>query len=173
MPHPTALPSIPDLKVWVTVDHANSLGQTASTNIWYGVGAPASRFVLPSPPEAIRADELWKTTCFEAFFQPVDGEEYREWNFAPSGSWAAYDFDGYRSAPARAEVQQPYIRFEDNLIWWATGATVATPAASAWRLGLSAVLEEEDGRKTYWALAHPDPEKPDFHHADCFVAKLA
>ena len=39
--------------------------------------------------------------------------------------------------------------------------------------GLSAVLEESDGTKSYWALAHCDPEKPDFHLADCFTAKLA
>jgi hypothetical protein len=36
-------------------------------------------------------------------------------------------------------------------------------------LGLSAVLEEQDGTKSYWALAHPPGGKPDFHHPDCFV----
>jgi hypothetical protein len=39
------------------------------------------------------------------------------------------------------------------------------------RLGLSAVIEEANGRKSYWALAHP-PGKPDFHHSDCFVLEL-
>ena len=34
-----------------------------------------------------------------------------------------------------------------------------------------AVLEEKDGTKSYWALAHA-ADKPDFHHPDCFVAKL-
>jgi hypothetical protein len=34
------------------------------------------------------------------------------------------------------------------------------------------VIEEADGRRSYWALHHPGPE-PDFHHPDCFVAKLA
>jgi hypothetical protein len=46
-------------------------------------------------------------------------------------------------------------------------------AEQSWRLGLSAVLEEKDGTKSYWALAHPNPDKPDFHLADCFTAKLA
>jgi hypothetical protein len=35
------------------------------------------------------------------------------------------------------------------------------------------VLEEKDGTKSYWALAHPNPDKPDFHLADCLTAKLA
>ena len=37
---------------------------------------------------------------------------------------------------------------------------------------ISAVIEESDGSKSYWALAHPDEEKPDFHHPDCFVLHL-
>jgi len=43
--------------------------------------------------------------------------------------------------------------------------------AAAWRLGLSAVLEEASGRTSYWALAH-STAKPDFHHADCFACEL-
>jgi hypothetical protein len=42
------------------------------------------------------------------------------------------------------------------------------PRNVLWRLGLSALIEETSGRKSYWALAHP-PGKPDFHHADCFA----
>jgi hypothetical protein len=61
---------------------------------------------------------------------------------------------------------------EDNLTWWALGASIAVPADSNWQLGLSAVLEETDGTKSYWALTHPNPEKPDFHHPGCFVARL-
>jgi hypothetical protein len=46
-------------------------------------------------------------------------------------------------------------------------------AGTNWELGLSAVLEEKDGTKSYWALAHPPGDKPDFHHPDCFAARLA
>ena len=34
-----------------------------------------------------------------------------------------------------------------------------------------AVIEEKDGTKSYWALAHP-PGEPDFHHPDCFALDL-
>jgi hypothetical protein len=38
-------------------------------------------------------------------------------------------------------------------------------------LALSAVVEDEHGGLSYWALKHP-PGKPDFHHPDLFVLHL-
>ncbi|MES2121106.1 MAG: DOMON-like domain-containing protein [Pseudomonadota bacterium] len=169
--HPATPPSIPELKVWAKVDHAASLAAVATTNIWFGVGAPAARFVIPESAEPERVDELWKTTCFEAFLRRLGEEAYREWNFAPSGQWAAYDFSARRSGMSEAEAADPYIRFEDNMTWFALGAAIAVPADTNWELGLSAVLEESDGTKSYWALAHGG-EKPDFHDPGCFVARL-
>jgi hypothetical protein len=116
---------------------------------------------------------LWQTTCFEAFLRGDGSEAYREWNFAPSGQWAAYDFTSHRAGRTDAEVAAPYVRVEDNMIWWALGATIAADAGLEWQLGLSAILEEKDGTKSYWALAHPEGDKPDFHDAVCFVARLA
>jgi len=171
VPHPTARPSQP-LKVWVGVDHANSLGATATTNIWFGVGGPIGRFVVPDAREPARAEDLWQTTCFEAFLRIPGADAYREWNFAPSGEWAAYDFTSHREGRIDADVAAPYIRVEDNLTWWALGATIAVDADAVWALGLSAILEETDGTKSYWALAHPPGDKPDFHAADCFAASL-
>lgn len=49
----------------------------------------------------------------------------------------------------------------------AMGLAVARP----WRLGLSTVIEERNGRMSYWALAHPT-EKPDFHDPACFALEL-
>lgn len=43
--------------------------------------------------------------------------------------------------------------------------------ALGWDIGLSAVIEEIDGTKSYWALAHPDGP-PDFHDPTCFIARL-
>lgn len=171
-PHPVSPPGRPDFKVWASVDHAGAFGATATTNIWFGVGAPASRFVIPESDEPSRADELWTSTCFEAFLRETGGETYQEWNFAPSGQWAAYGFASYRDGMAELEVgAPPYIRMEDNLTWWALGATIAVEAGKSWDFNLTAVIEERDGTKSYWALAHA-PGKPDFHSPDCFVAKL-
>jgi hypothetical protein len=170
--HPAALPADPPFKVWANVEHSSSFGALASTNIWFGVGAPADRFVIPEPLDPARTDGLWQTTCFEAFLRAEDEEGYREWNFAPSGQWAAYDFTGYRADTNNADVDSPpYVRMEDNFTWWALGATIAVDAALTWSLGLSAILEERGGTKSYWALAHSS-EEPDFHAADCFAARL-
>lgn len=172
MPHPETPPSAPDFKVWANVDHAGALGSVATTNIWFGVAAPVSRFVLPEPGEAERTDDLWQTTCFEAFLRDPAGETYREWNFAPSEQWAAYDFTANRQGRTNADVAAPYIRVEDNLTWWAVGATIAVDSGIHWALGLSAVLEEKDGTKSYWALSHCS-EKPDFHDPASFTARLS
>jgi hypothetical protein len=172
VPHAATPPSGPGLKVWATIDYAGSLGAVATANIWFGIGAPADRFVI-SESEPGRADDLWQTTCLEAFLRAADADVYREWNFAPSGQWAAYDFTGYRADRTDPEIAQPpYIRMEDNFTWWALGATIAVDAETKWQLGLSAVLEEKDGTKSYWALAHPMGDKPDFHDPVCFAAHL-
>ena len=173
VPHPSTPPAEPAFRVWANVDHASLLASVATTNIWFGVGAPAERFVIPEADEPARADELWRTTCFEAFLREDGMETYREWNFAPSGEWAAYDFSAYRADMTAADVAAPYVRMEDNFTWWSLGATIAVDSDRHWRLALSAVLEEKDGTKSYWALAHPPGDEPDFHHPDCFVAKLA
>jgi len=171
VPHPSTPPADPAFKLWVNVDHAGAFGAVATTNIWFGVGAPAGRFVIPEG-EPARADDLWQTTCFEAFLSDGDGA-YREWNFAPSAQWAAYDFTAYRAGRTDSDVAPPYVRMEDNFTWWALGATIAVEAGTEWQLGLSAILEEKDGTKSYWALAHPDGDKPDFHDPVCFAARLA
>ena len=172
MPHPARPPADPPFKVWVNVEHSAAFGATATTNIWFGIGAPATRFVVPPPEEPIRSEDLWKTTCFEAFMKVPGADAYREWNFAPSSAWAAYDFESRREGRSDADVAAPYVRIEDNLTWWALGATISVEANSVWEFGLSAVLEEQAGTKSYWAIAHPQGDKPDFHDPACFAAHL-
>ena len=174
LPHPTTPPTEP-FKLWVNVEHSGAFGSTATINIWFCIGAPKSRFACPEPgeeEEPQRQEGLWETTCFEAFLQVPGAKGYREWNFAPSGNWAAYDFKSHRDGRTEAEVTAPYIRVEDNLTWWALGATLTVEADAVWALGLSVVLEEKDGTKSFWALAHPPGDKPDFHDSACFAAHL-
>ena len=172
IPHPTSPPLARELKLWASVDHSAAFGLTATANIWFGISAPLSQFAVPKNDAPSRADDLWQTTCFELFIRRAGEPSYREWNFAPSGDWAAYDFSSYREGMSPAEIgAEPYIRLEDNFTWWTLGATIAVEADTAWEFSLSAVIEERDGPKSYWALAHPS-EKPDFHHPDCFIGRL-
>ncbi len=163
-------------KLWVNVDRSAAFGRNATLNLFYCVGAPATRFVIPEQTSGSRRDELWRSTCFEAFLREDGGPAYTEWNFAPSHDWASYAFSAPRADMAPAEIDAPpYVRVEDNLAWWALGATIAIPADAAFDLGLSVVIEEQDGHKSYWALAHPAKgidTPPDFHDPTCFLARL-
>jgi hypothetical protein len=172
VPHPATPPSEP-FKLWASVDYAGAFGDMGTCNIWFGIDAPLTRFLVSQSVHPQRCDELWKTTCFEAFLQTEGTHAYREYNFAPSGDWAAYDFSDRREGMNEAPLANPpYIRLEDNLTWWTLGATFALEAGRHWLLGLSAVIEETDGTKSYWALAHGG-ERPDFHDPACFTATLS
>jgi hypothetical protein len=133
---------------------------------------------LPPVSEPLRSDALWRHTCFEAFVRGASGDAYYEFNFSPSTQWAAYRFSGYRSGRTVAsEVGAPAIAAESKpdcytlLASLALGRLPGLPREAPWRLGLSALIEDRNGRMSYWALAHP-PGKPDFHHADGFACAL-
>lgn len=103
-----------------------------------------------------------------------DGPGYREFNFAPSGEWAAYAFRSYREPAAQVITLDPGILVDatgDSLVLEAVIAADALPptsTAAPLRLGLSVVAEHADGALGYWALRHP-PGAPDFHHPDAFA----
>jgi hypothetical protein len=128
--------------------------------------------LLPMSAPA-RTDELWRHTCFEAFIRPVAGTAYFEFNFAPSTQWAAYRFDDYRNGQRNAtEIGAPRIAVQPAADRYALQAELDWDAPSTpCRLSLTAVIEETNGNKSYWALAHP-PGKPDFHHADGFAGEI-
>ena len=111
-------------------------------------------------------DDLWRTTCFEAFSRR-DEAAYTEFNLSPSGDWAAYRFADYRTAMTPVAIGLPDIatRIDESTL------ILEALLPLGGMLGLSAVIEASDGSKSYWALAHP-PGAPDFHHADCFALTL-
>ncbi|UIJ43533.1 DOMON-like domain-containing protein [Sphingomonas cannabina] len=140
-----------------------------------GISALAYRVVggsirVPSAAEPVRTDGLWRFTCFELFVKPEDGEEYFELNFSPSTQWAAYRFDGYRDGMRDQPLAAPTIEpIEDGI---RVTVDLGGLPAGDWRVALTAVVEEQNGTKSYWALAHP-PEKPDFHDDACFALELS
>ena len=133
---------------------------------------------LPPVTAATRTDALWRHSCFEAFVRESPGAAYYEFNFAPSTQWAAYRFSDYRSGMSVAsEISAPRVEVRSSGECYELQASLeldrlsSLPSDAAWRLGLSVVIEEMSGRKSYWALAHP-PGKADFHHSDCFAHEL-
>ena len=156
-----------------------------------GEGGLCFRYVLEADLSAVRipafrsprqADELWKHTCFEAFIALApQADEYRELNFAPSTEWAAYSFESYRKGMAPVALPSaPRIevtRSASQLIVEARVGTRGLVPASArapgttLRIALAAVIEDTNGRISYWALKHA-PDKPDFHHAAGFILEV-
>ena len=133
---------------------------------------------LPPPAARARTDGLWQHTCFEAFVRKSPSPRYYEFNFAPSTQWAAYRFRGYREGMVSVEdMPSPLIESRQTAETYSLQAALkldaqpSLPADDVWHLNLTAVIEETNGHKSHWALAHP-AAKPDFHHADCFVLEV-
>jgi hypothetical protein len=126
-----------------------------------------------------RADGLWKHTCFEAFLAPAHGSGYHEFNFSPSGDWAIYRFSAYRERMVPAKIgRAPQISLHRGDARVELEATVRLEAladlrdAPRLKVALAAVIEDQEGRLSYWALRHA-PGKPDFHHPSAFALEVA
>jgi hypothetical protein len=160
------------------IDVAVSSMLDGALRLRYFLDGEIGRIALPARSAARRADRLWHHTCFEAFIARRDARAYCELNFSPSEEWAAFGFSAYREGMAPLTLdRQPAIAVsvsEDRLALEAVVGPeilLALPGTSSLRLALSAVVEETDGRLSYWSIAHPG-ERPDFHHRDGFVLPL-
>lgn len=146
----------------------------------YRVEGDPDALRLPAPRPSAHADRLWLHTCFEAFVKPAGARGYLELNFAPSGEWAIYLFDDYRRGvqpraprhPPGIVVRQGADRLEVDVRVDFEGLFTESARVDDLRLALAAVLEDRQGRLSYWALEHPS-DRPDFHHPDSFALTLS
>jgi len=149
-----------------------------SIKLYYCLRGDIARLRIPDERAHDRTDQLWEHTCFEAFIGVRGESGYREFNFSPSGQWAAYAFISYRQAEEQLpEISAPTIvarRTDGRLevdVTLSADALPPNPGREAWEIGLSAVVEESDtvdGSHSYWALRHPS-QRPDFHHRDALA----
>src|SRR5581483_8219121 len=122
----------------------------------YTLTGDCSRLRIPSTRPQARVDGLWRRTCFEMFVSAEGSAAYWEFNFSPSGEWAAYQFHNYRNrAPDGEKVAPPKIvtrRTTDRLALDARLRLPPSPSIRSLRLALSAVVEDEEPRLPYWAI---------------------
>lgn len=141
----------------------------------YSIHGPTGSMRIPTPQAPAPAGALWQTTCCELFVM-ADGESrYREFNFSPSGQWTVFDFAAYRQplgittpppAPrVLARCQEDALRVDVHLM------PSALPVGRHLRCALAVIVERDDGRLGFWALAHP-AGPPDFHHSCNFTLLL-
>jgi hypothetical protein len=149
----------------------------------YRLEGDPRRLRLPPPAAATFALNLWEHTCFEAFIAVEGSSAYHELNLSPSGEWAVFGFSEYREiaevdiegeAPGIAvRIGADTVELEAVIDLAAMAAGRGRPALpiAALRLGLSAVVESEDGAFSYWSLVHL-PGAPDFHHHETRTIEL-
>jgi hypothetical protein len=158
---------------------AGATRQADGVSFYFAVVGDMTRILAPEGADDLeRRDELWRTTCFEAFVRSGDDEGYMEFNFSTSNYWAAYQFDRYREGMRSPDMIEPVFDVDRDtpgrLMLFAflhDGQVMDFPADRPLKIALTAVIEEMDGTKSYWSLAHP-PGAPDFHHAENFALEL-
>ena len=161
-----------------SLDVAIALADGGGLQVHFDCRCPAGALRLPPARRSEAADELWRHTCCELFAGAAGAAAYREFNWSPSGLWAAYSFSDYRVLDASApnmNLAAPRIAFATDSAGWTLTARLdasALPiaAAGAIELGVAAVLEAADGSLSYWALQHAAP-RPDFHRRESFVLR--
>jgi hypothetical protein len=153
-------------------------GAADMLRITYRVNGDIDQLRIPANSCSRRGDRLWERTCFEVFIRADSDAPYYEFNFSPSGEWAAYSFRSYRDGePIQDESWSPEIvvcreadRIELAAVVRLHPSLTVRPGAQL-RIGLSAVIEANNGTLSHWALKHPGA-KPDFHHPDSFALAL-
>ncbi len=161
----------PPLAIEARLDRSPS-----SIDLTYTLTGPLDAIGLPPPSAApARRDNLWQSTCLEAFLGPVGHAGYLELNVAPSGDWNLYRFTACREgmspvADARVEIRE-HLRTPAAFTLAVHLAIPPDLAAAPLEIGITAVIEAQTGHRSYWALAHTG-ERPDFHRRDSFVARI-
>jgi hypothetical protein len=144
----------------------------------YSLVGDLSRLRVPAPAPARIGWKLWRHTCCEIFIRARSGTSYHEFNFSPSGEWAAYAFTRYREgAPLSDETLNPQVAVASTKDRLDLSALVDLARLSAeyvrspLAVGLTVIAEDDNGALSYWALRHA-PGQPDFHHAESFALEL-
>ena len=163
------------------LDATAGYGSDGALRLTWRLAGNVSRLRIPPATTPSRADELWRHTCFEAFVADPHSTGYLELNFSPSGEWAAYGFRNYRTGMAQLPLKKPpaarWQRTADELTLAVDFRMDDLPGPPgprppvAVRVALAAIVEDDQGTLTYWALRHP-AGKPDFHHAEAFALQV-
>jgi hypothetical protein len=123
------------------------------------------------PGERLRREnDLWKTTCFEAFFARPGEAGYWELNVSASGAWNLYRFSAYR------EPQPPALSEDFALAELGAGGGLVScrlePKIAPCALEASLCMVARTGEGTHYFSTKHAGAKPDFHLRGSFTLRL-
>jgi hypothetical protein len=132
--------------------------------------------IAPPADRPARQWVLWEHTCLEFFLAPRGASHYWEFNLSPAGHWNLFRLTDYRQGIQEEPAFQalPFtVRRDPDTLTLSLEVDLAAiiPADQPLEVGVSAVLQPQEGRLSFWALTHRGPE-PDFHHREGFVINL-
>jgi hypothetical protein len=163
----TACPAVKS----ITVDVKRS---GTNLRLVYKLEGDIAALKIPTRAAAVPTEKLWEHTCFELFFVEPGEDAYQEYNFAPSTAWDHYHFSDYREL-MRGDKAGAKVRPAIATTQTATGlqmvVDVILPTDDVLDAALAAVIEDANGKLTYWALKHTTDE-PDFHDSGAFMVEL-
>ena len=176
-PHATVLTSHPDTSTQTVrrIEAQVSWHSGRMLSLSYTLTGDCTQLRIPPLQPPARANNLWRHSCFEAFIALPGDPAYQEWNFSPSGEWAVYHFRSYRDRlPLKDDESAPVLCVHQTQERFSLDARLCLSpqlTVQPLQLALSAVIEDDRGNLSYWALTHP-PGKPDFHHRGAFVLEV-
>jgi hypothetical protein len=144
--------------------------------IHYLISGPINELILPELCVLKnRANDLWKSTCFELFCSASKKSEapYFELNISPNGDWNFYSLSSYRKdlapEPRVETISLDAKQSEDSYLLKVKVPNF--PLQSPFYVSLCTILEFKSGAKSYWALTHSSANA-DFHNKESFLLKL-
>lgn len=150
----------------ITAVSANLVATAAGCLAEFRLHGEISAIKIPTQAVPVREDFLWKTTCFEIFWQPDGDKWYREFNLSPSSKWACYDFDDFRlnsrDGPVEAIAVASAHSSEELILRASISSELADPA----QVALNAIVEDLKGNIQFWALKFAEGEA-EFHSEVC------
>ncbi|HAK51074.1 MAG TPA: hypothetical protein DCM54_04100 [Gammaproteobacteria bacterium] len=139
-------------------------GESSTLSISYHLKGDLNRIKWPDESDLQDENrELWRNTCFEFFIGHESGNDYCEFNQSPSGNWAGFEFDDYRSNMKQSNAvyaNEFHISRDQNECH--AVLDLPAPGTSTIYLGLALVIRDVDEQLHYFGLSHPD-DAPDFH----------
>lgn len=165
---PGAVPADLVISGQVAIRRSGAAG--ALLQLEFELGGLAGVRLPPAGERSGRRDGLWQHTCLEAFIGAAAQKAYWELNLAPSGDWNVYRLSDYRQELVEEPCYTalPFAVIRSGAAGPGLILRLACPlpgelaAAGPLQVGVTAVIEADDGSLSYWALHHPGPDA-DFH----------